>query len=101
MKNDQKVIVSARPEELLLSTGSEPGMNAAVDDCVFLGLNTHYFVHFDDGEEAEIIQESTIDNTIAPGTRIKLTLNTRKVNIFTQDGSENLLKGVCNDCSNA
>ena len=75
------------------------GMTATVDDCVFLGLNTHYFVHFEDGEEAEIIQESTIDSSIAPGTKIKLVLNTAKVNIFTADGSENLLRGVCNDCA--
>ena len=101
MKKDQTVIVSARPEELLLNLGSEPGMTATVDDCVFLGLNTHYFVHFEDGETAEIIQESTIDNTIMPGTKIKLSLNTHKVNIFTMDGSENLFKGVCNDCDEA
>ena len=100
MNSDRDVIVSARPEELLLNPEGGAGMTATVDDCVFLGLNTHYFVHFEDGEEAEIIQESTIDSTIAPGTRIKLTLNTSKVNIFSADGLENLLKGVCNDCTN-
>lgn len=99
MRGDRDVIVSVRPEELLLRPDGEEGMSAVVDDCVFLGLNTHYFVHFEDGEEAEIIQESTIDSTIAPGTKIKLVLNTAKVNIFTADGSENLLRGVCNDCA--
>lgn len=45
---------------------------------VFLGLNTHYFVHLDSGEEVEIIQESSIDSIIRPGTHIKLQLNTEK-----------------------
>jgi len=95
----QDIIMSVRPEELLLSRDAEAeGMGATVDDCVFLGLMTHYFVHLDSGEEAEIIQESSIDNIIEPGTRIKLTINTDKVNIFTADGSANMLTGVQNDC---
>ena len=68
-----------------------------MDDCVFLGLNTHYFVHLTSGEEVEIIQESSIDSIIEPGSKIMLTLNTEKVNVFTEDGSENILTGVHND----
>lgn len=64
---------------------------------MFLGLNTHYFVYLDSGERAEIIQESTIDSVIQPGTRVKLKVNTLKANLFTQDGSRNLLTGVHND----
>ena len=97
---DQDVILSVRPEEFLLNTDlSAAGITATVDDCVFLGLNTHYFVHLESGEEVEIIQESSIDSIIEPGTRIKLTLNTDKVNVFTADGSANILTGVCNDCA--
>ena len=95
----QEVILSVRPEEFLLDPdASAEGIGATVDDCVFLGLNTHYFVHLESGEEVEIIQESSIDSTIQPGTKIKLTMNTDKVNIFTADGSANILTGVCNDC---
>ena len=101
-QQDQDVVLSVRPEELLLNRDtSAEGIGAVVDDCVFLGLMTHYFVHLDSGEEAEIIQESSIDSIIEPGTRIKLTLNTDKVNIFTADGSANMLTGVQNDCVNA
>ena len=100
-KADQDVILSIRPEELLLSRDADiDGISATVDDCVFLGLMTHYFVHLDSGEEAEIIQESSIDSIIEPGTKIKLTLNTDKLNIFTADGSANILTGVQNDCAN-
>ena len=96
----QDVVMSVRPEELLLSRDAAgEGITATVDDCVFLGLMTHYFVHLESGEEAEIIQESSIDSIIEPGTKIKLTINTDKVNLFIADGSNNILTGVKNDCA--
>ena len=100
-RKDQKVILSVRPEEFLLDRNANTGIDAVVDDSVFLGLNTHYFVHLSSGEEVEIIQESSIDNIIEPGSEIKLTLNTEKVNVFTEDGSENILMGVHNDRPNS
>lgn len=99
-RQNQDVIMSVRPEEFLLTQDATvDGIDGVVDDCVFLGLNTHYFVHLDSGEEVEIIQESSIDSIIRPGTHIKLQLNTEKVNVFTADGSANILTGVCNDCA--
>ena len=99
-QKSQDIVMSVRPEELLLSRdASAEGITATVDDCVFLGLMTHYFVHLESGEEAEIIQESSIDSIIEPGTTIKLTINTDKVNLFTADGSANILTGVKNDCA--
>ncbi len=75
------------------------GIKAVIDDCVFLGLNTHYFMHLQDGKEVESIQESTIDSIIAPGTEISLSLNVDKINLFTADGAVNILQGVRNDCA--
>lgn len=98
-QKDQDIILSVRPEEFLLNRDANaPGIAATVDDCVFLGLMTHYFVHLESGEEVEIIQESSIDSIIEPGTKIRLTLNTEKVNAFTADGSRNIMTGVRNDC---
>lgn len=91
------VTISVRPEEFLMNQSPGNGFRATVDDCIFLGLNTHYFLHLDDGTKVESIQESTIDSTIPPGTEISLTINTEKVNLFTTDGSDNILTGVCND----
>ena len=64
---------------------------------MFLGLNTHYFVHFEDGTEAEIIQESQIDSIIEKGSQISLGVKTEKINIFDETGSYNLVTGVLND----
>ena len=96
-QKEQEITLSVRPEEFLLDRDSTEGISAIVDDCVFLGLNTHYFVHLSSGEEVEIIQESSIDSVIEPGSEIKLKINTDKVNLFTADGEENILTGVCND----
>ena len=100
-QKEQEITLSVRPEEFLLERDSTEGISAIVDDCVFLGLNTHYFVHLSSGEEVEIIQESSIDSIIEPGSEIKLKINTDKVNLFTADGEENILTGVCNDCAKA
>ena len=100
-QKNQDITMSVRPEEFLLDRDSTEGISAIVDDCVFLGLNTHYFVHLSSGEEVEIIQESSIDSIIEPGSEIKPKINTDKVNLFTADGEENILTGVCNDCAKA
>ena len=63
----------------------------------FLGLNTHYFVRLNSEEPVEIIQESMIDEAIQPGHEIYLTVKPEKINVFTEDGSRNILDGVRND----
>ncbi len=95
---DMEVVVSARPEELRIlkdaSSGRHKGIKAVVKDSVFLGLNTHYFVELETGEEAEIIQESDVDEIIRPGSSILLSLNARKANIFNKATSFSIMKGV-------
>lgn len=95
--SNRKVKASIRPEELILEKDATEGIKAVVDDAVFLGLNTHYFVHFETGEAAEIIQESLIDRIIGKGTEIYLGVKKEKINIFSEDGSKNLVQGVEND----
>ena len=96
-RRDQDIVVSARPEELLVSTDLQgPGIKAVIRDSVFLGLNTHYFVEMETGEEAEIIQESRIDSILPPGTNVLLTLNSEKANVFDAGTSLSLMQGVHN-----
>ena len=94
-----EALLSVRPEELLLMpTGyTGPGIRATIDDSVFLGLNTHYFVTLDSGEEAEIIQESQIDSILPPGSKIKPTVNTDKFNVFGVDDETSMMQGICNE----
>ncbi|MBQ6478732.1 MAG: ABC transporter ATP-binding protein [Erysipelotrichaceae bacterium] len=94
---DQKVKASIRPEELVVDVNNKEGIKAVIDDAVFLGLNTHYFVHFENGETAEIVQESKIDSIIEKGTEIRLGVKTEKINIFDENGDHNLVEGVIND----
>ena len=93
-RRNQKVIVSIRPEEFVISTLPNEGMKAIVDSSVFLGLNTHYFVHLESGQQVEIIQESKIDEIIPEKSEIYLTVKPEKINVFTEDGSGNILDGV-------
>lgn len=96
-QKDQDVVVSIRPEEFVIHVDKGEGLKAIVDESIFLGLNTHYQVHSETGEEFEIIQESLIDSIIDKGTEIYLTVKTEKINVFNEDGSRNLLLGVQND----
>jgi iron(III) transport system ATP-binding protein len=96
-RKNQKVIASIRPEEFVISTVPNEGLRTVVDSGIFLGLNTHYFVHLDSDRQVEIIQESRIDEIIPGNSEIYLTIKPEKVNVFTEDGSRNILNGVNND----
>lgn len=94
----QPVKISVRPEEFILDASTDAtGLKATVDSSVFLGLNTHYFAHTDDGDKIEIIQESQIDSIIPDGTVVRLGVKTEKINVFDAEGKQNLLEGVRND----
>ena len=83
--------------KMLRQAADATGLKATVDSSVFLGLNTHYFAHTDDGDKIEIIQESQIDSIIPDGTVVRLGVKTEKINVFDAEGKQNLLEGVRND----
>lgn len=93
--HNQSVIVSVRPEEFLLTeAGEENALTAVVEDLVFLGSSTQYFIRLEDGTEAVMVNESTLDKPHQVGSQLALKLNAQKINYFSQDGSKNLLAGV-------
>lgn len=100
---NRDVVVSARPEELLVNieveTKDKDGIKATIKDSIFLGLNTHYLVVLETGEEAEIIQESNINFILSPGTNVVLSLNEEKANIFDNETTLNIVEGVDNNLS--
>lgn len=85
----QQVLLSIRPEDYqIVETGE--GLSATVNDSIFLGLMTNYFVTLETGERADIIQESTINSIYGKNSLIKLRINKEKINFFSEDGEKNL-----------
>ena len=92
---DMKVKVSVRPEEFVLCENE--GLAGKVHDRVFLGANTHYVINLDSQNPIEMIQESSLSDAISVGAPVCLGIKIEKVNVFTEDGSRNLVQGVEND----
>ncbi|SLN02814.1 Ferric iron ABC transporter, ATP-binding protein [Brachybacterium faecium] len=90
------VKISIRPEEFIIAENNE-GIRGQVLNNMFLGLNTHYNVQLVDGEQVEIIQESTIGQIIEPGTWVGLKIKTDKINVFEYESELSITKGVVNN----
>ena len=69
IQDSSKIVISIRPEELL-SAAVQEGFKAVIEDSVFLGLNTHYFIRLENGTQVESVTESTIESIIEPGTEV-------------------------------
>lgn len=88
--------VSIRPEEFIIDAQGQ-GIRAKVLNSMFLGLNTHYNVSLESGEQVEIIQESTIGQIIEPGTMVGLAVKVDKINVYEYDTELSITKGVVNN----
>ncbi len=94
----QEVTVSIRPEEYVISKDDFLGrLPGTVRNTVFLGLNTHYVVELDRGDRVDVVEESSIKGVHHEGERVYLNIKAEKINVFTADGSKNLVSGVVND----
>lgn len=91
VQNGQEVLAAIRPEEFELCRSEGEGIGAVVQSSVFLGTATHYFLKLSDGQEVEAIQDSDLWEIIPAGTRIRLTVKPKRINVFTADGSEALV----------
>jgi len=85
-----KVKVSIRPEEFII-TDDKNAIKATIKDTIFLGLNTHFFMELPNKQTVEIIKESMLDNKNEFAKEIYLTINVDKVNVFSEDGTKNLV----------
>jgi len=97
-ESDQELDVklSVRPEEFVIVPESEEGINGVIKESIFLGLNVHYVVELESGETVEVIQESSIDGTLAPGRKVKLKIKKEKINVFDHKTEKNIVRGVSN-----
>lgn len=93
-----EVIISVRPEEFSIQ---KDGLKCKIKNKVFLGKYNTYFLEFPenmlipDQPSIEFSQDlGHADRLLDIDEEVVLRPNPAKVNIFTADGSRNLLKGV-------
>lgn len=83
------VVVSIRPEDLYIA--DDGPITAKVLDQIFLGTSSHYHLKLQDGTVIEMISESSMAEEQVFAENVKLDLKTRKINVFSADGTENLV----------
>ena len=87
---ERDVVVCVRPEDFVINKTGSRGLKGIIQDSVFLGLNTHYFVNLDCGQSVEIIQESTTDEILPVGSSVVLTVKPSKINVFDKETEKNI-----------
>jgi iron(III) transport system ATP-binding protein len=90
--HDQDVRISIRPEEFVKS--ADGPFEATVLDSVYLGSTTDYFMKTDFSDRIQVTVESSLEENVRPGEKIRLDVNTSKVNVLTADGQKSLMEGV-------
>lgn len=92
--NMEDVKISIRPEEFILSMDNKDGIKGVVKSSVFLGINTNYFIELENGKEIEVIQASDALEAIPNDSTVYLKLQTEKINVFNNEGTNSLIEGV-------
>lgn len=94
VKHGQFITISVRPEEFVIS-GDNTGIKGKVRFSTFLGKYINYEIELKNGEVIEVTQDiNSNDYVYDIGEELYLEVNSRKINIFKEDGSESLIDGV-------
>ena len=95
INEDTPILLSIRPEDFIMQKEAQPGLKGVVRDSYFLGLNTHQLVELTHNQQiVEIIKESALEESLAVGEEVSLSIKSHKINVFSEDGLKNLiLKG--------
>jgi iron(III) transport system ATP-binding protein len=93
LNEDSDVLLSVRPEDFVLhKEDNASDLKGIVRDNYFLGLNTHQIVELKHNQQVvEIIQESSLEENLQVGQEVSLSIKTNKINVFSIDGTRNLL----------
>ncbi|MDR2481775.1 MAG: ABC transporter ATP-binding protein [Spirochaetaceae bacterium] len=86
------VKISVRPEEFIISKDNT-GIKGTIKHSVFLGLNTHYFITIENGQDIEVIERSTEEASYEAGMNVSLKIDGSRLNIFDKNGDKNLSYG--------
>lgn len=87
----QDVIVSVRPNDLVINQEGK-GIKATIERSMFLGMYTTYFVTLETGEEIEVVEYNEKEGVLPDGSKIFLTLNQDKINIYDAETEKSILK---------
>lgn len=97
----QRVIVSMRPNEFRYA---DKGLEVKILSSTFLGQNMSYKVSFENAEAIDLDDENELDEPMnylvrryENGDHVFIMPMAEKVNVFTEDGSRSLIKGVSID----
>ncbi len=98
VKDGQDVVVSVRPEEFSIQ---DQGLACEIMNRTFLGKYTNYFLKFGEGialdgqPSLEYSQDlGHVDRILEVGDRIFLRPNPNKINVFTKEMDQSLIKDV-------
>lgn len=98
VKNNQNIIIAIRPEEFLLS---KEGIKVKVKTSTFLGKYNNYEIISEKDEVVPDMPALEFSQDIGHASKIYQVLdeiilkpNSEKINVFTEDGSKSLIKGV-------
>jgi iron(III) transport system ATP-binding protein len=92
-EEDCPVLLSVRPEDILLKNEDASPFKGTLKDSFFLGLNTHLLIELSHNKQlVEVIQESSLESLLPVGEKVSLTIKSHKINVYSEDGSINLIR---------
>jgi len=92
LDHDSPVLLSVRPEDFIPHDTEKTKLTGIVRDSYFLGINIHQVIELDHNHQhIEVIRESFLENILPIGRKVSLEIKTKKMNVFSQDGSKNLI----------
>ena len=89
--HDQEEAMAISDRIAVIKDGTD-GIHGTVQECTYLGLNTHYTIDTDQGDSVEIVEESSIGEGLKKGEKVLLKVKKEKINVFTKDGGTNLIR---------
>lgn len=94
IKNNEKVKISVRPEEFILSE-EKLGIKGKVVFSTFLGKFINYEIELENGQIIELSQNVDEHTKLIPlGENINLAVNPNKINIYNETGEISFINGV-------
>ncbi|MCC6197336.1 MAG: ABC transporter ATP-binding protein [Burkholderiales bacterium] len=88
------VQVSVRPEHLHVGARDSSGIATLITGRTFLGRDTHYTCRLADSTIVELVLRSDFQSPLKPGSEVGLHIDPRNINVYTQDGTQNLSLGA-------